>query len=296
MLPLTRAALLTMTAAATVLASTACRTPRRSVRVGGDTATVKVRLANLDAADSGKGNWIYELSGERCISPLNGTLVEGEKDIVAFSSIGLKKGLECQVKVKTLSPSPTIAFAANSEPNVLYWARTVIIRTSATGGLETTAGLQKLFTIRPVEEGGAKTFSLAIPVKFPAPEVEGPITARIFCTPQLADESLYPADKPVEGVLQFTANLAYDTKYSCTHVLVSAGGQLHKYKGTIVDGAFTAIPDQVVTLKQVTLELQDNGTTSGDDSVKVEVGTTVQDCTAAGKVFDVDLGKCVDDR
>lgn len=131
-------------------AISSCRSPRRGVRVGSEAAQMEVSMVGIAPEDAGKTNWIYELSG--CLPPMNGEL--GLNNTVSFTAIGLKAGLEnCQLRVKSTQPSPSVKFIEGSEPNVLYWSRSMIISQNAAGKLIASASLQKLFeTIIPDTE------------------------------------------------------------------------------------------------------------------------------------------------
>ncbi len=266
-----------------------CRTPRRSVRVGGDAATLKVQMGGLDQAALGRTDWLYELSG--CVPVLNGAL-EGS-DLVVFKAMGLKKGLAgCQLRVRLLNSTPGISFAAGTEPNVLFWARELIISQDAGGHLVAKAPLQKLFTIAPSAQA-KKNFTLKVPVKFKLPEAGTPMTAALTCTPLIANIGLYPDGNPVEGEFTFAVAIDQETPFKCTEMQVGIAGTKRRYSATFEGGSvdIQAVPDQTVTTAALELELQE-GPDGDGGGVQVEVES--KDCNSDGKIFDTATKECVD--
>lgn len=279
-----------------------CRSARRGVRVGNDTATLKVTMVGLDPADQGRtglaGNWLYELSG--CVSALNGEL--GDDNVLTFMSAGFKEGLTCQLRVKSFGQPPAgVTFSSGSEQGVYYWARNLIIKTDAQGGLIAEATLQKLFVI-DAGDAASKAFTLNVPVKFATPEATKPITAQLVCTPAIARLGVYPDDNPIEGAFTFAVPIERETAYDCAEIVVGAGGIAQKYRGRIPDEArkFTATPAGATQLsKTIELKLQSNPTqpsqpTQPPGTPGVDVEVTADDCAKEGKEFDTVAHRCID--
>lgn len=272
-------------------AVTGCRSPRRGVRVGSDSAKLDITMSGLASEDAGKGNWTYELSG--CLPPINGEL--GEGNVVSFTSVGLKPGLEnCQFRVKTAQPSASVKFVEGSEPNVLYWSRALTISQSASGQLISEASLQKLFEV--VTPGDArKTFSLKIPVKFSKAESETLVTAAIKCTPDTANIGTFSRIDDLNGEIAFTLPIEADVAYSCSDLYLNVNGITHKFKGSFggETGKFTGSADKIIALQPLDVIFQSPGTTPDPTKDNVSVSTKKgEECNVEGKTFDVATGEC----
>lgn len=275
----------------TATSISSCRSPRRGVRVGSDTSRLDITMTGLANEDAGKNNWTYELSG--CLPPINGELREA--NVVSFTAIGLKSGLEnCQFRVKTLQPAATIKFVEGSEPNVLYWSRALTISQNAAGQLISEASLQKLFEV--ITPGDArKTFSLKIPVKFSKAETERLITAAINCTPDTANLGIFTRIDDLNGEIAFKLPIEADIAYSCTDLYINVNGDTHKFKGAFSGeaGKFTGSADKVITLQPLDVIFQAPGTTPDPTKDNVKVSTKKgEECNVEGKIFDVATGEC----
>jgi hypothetical protein len=281
-----KAAALLLLGAATGLLATSCRTPRRSLRVAGEAATLKVSMSGLAASDEGKGEWIYELSG--CVATMNGTLEEG--NVVSFTAVGLKAALPgCQFKVRSLESIPGIAFASESEPNVLYWSRDLTLSQNAAGELTAAAGLQKLYTVVAT---GDSIFTLTVPVKFPAPETGSAITGELTCTPDLVNAGKFTRTGAEAGTFAFKTDVKIETPFVCTELHLGVDGIRRKYGAELkgAAGKFAATSGGEHTLDEVKVKLL---VTPTDDGEGIDVSTTGKECTG-GKVFDVEKRECVD--
>ncbi len=273
-------------------AISSCRSARRGVRVGSEAAQLEVSLVGMAAEDAGKTNWIYELSG--CLPPMNGEL--SPTNTVMFTAIGLKAGLEnCQMRVKSTQPSPSIKFIEGSEPNVLYWSRSMIISQNAAGKLIADASLQKLFeNIVPAD--ARKTFTLSIPVSFSKAENESVITATLKCSPDIANIGTFTRVDATKGNIDFKLPIEADIAYSCSELFIHVSGDPLKYKGEFVGdaGKFTGSADKSVKLQSLNVILQGQEPIKPDPAVeKVKVGTTnAGECNKEGKVFNVATGEC----
>lgn len=267
-----------------------CRQSRRSVRVGADSATLKVTM-ELPPEDLSRADWLYELSG--CTPVMNGSL-EG-KNVAIFKGIGLKKGLTgCQMRIKILNPTPAITFAAGTEPNVLFWAKDVPISQDASGALVATASFQRLYSIAAGEPARAK-FTLNAKVKFAVPETAKPMTAQLVCAPKIYEAGFYPEDNPVDGQFTFIFGLNEPTEYKCTDIQVGVLGAPLKYVGKIAaaDQTIAAKPNEAFTTTGViALELQQQQPPATDGGVAVSI--EAKECNMMGKVFDTATHTCVD--
>jgi len=281
-------------------AISSCRSARRGVRVGSEAAQLEVTLVGIAAQDAGKTNWIYELSG--CLPPINGEL--GPSNTVMFAAIGLKAGLEnCQVRIKSTQPSPSIKFIEGSEPNVLYWSRSMIISQNAAGKLIADASLQKLFE-NIVPNDARKTFTLSIPVSFSNPENESPVTATLKCTPEIANIGTFTRIDATKGNIDFVLPIEADIPYACSELFINVAGKPMKYKGEFVGdaGKFTGSAEKQVKLQGIDVIEQNLEPIKPDpvkpdptqpDDEKVKVGTSnAGDCNNEGKIFDVTTGEC----
>jgi len=271
-------------------AITSCRSARRGVRVGSEAAQLEVNLVGMAPSDAGNANWIYELSG--CLPPMNGELATDNK--VLFSAIGLKAGLEnCQIRVKSLQPSPSIKFIEESEPNVLYWSRSMVISQNAAGKLIADASLQKLFeNIIPTD--ARKTFSLSIPITFSKAEDETVITATLTCTPEIVNIGRFTRTDATKGTIEFVLPIESDVDYMCSELFVNVGGVPMKYKGEFVGnaGKFTGTADKKIILQSVPVILQSQDPIN-PDSDKVKVDTiSAGECNSENKIYDVATGEC----
>jgi hypothetical protein len=270
-------------------AISSCRSERRGVRVGSEAAQLEVSLIGLAPEDAGKTNWIYELSG--CLPPMNGEL--GKTNTVSFTAIGLKAGLEnCQMRIKSTQPSPSIKFIEGSEPNVLYWSRSMIISQNAAGKLIADASLQKLFE-NVIPADARKTFALSIPVSFAKPENESVITATLKCSPEIANIGRFNRVDATTGTIDFVLPIEVDIVYACSELYINVNGIALKYKGEFVGdaGKFTGSADKSVKLQSLNVILQGQEPIK-PDTEKVKVGTTAAECNSEGKTFDVATGVC----
>lgn len=283
--------------------ASACRSSKKGVRVGSEAATLKLQMANLDEKDQGKAGWIYELSG--CTSALNGEL--GENNVVTFSAVGLKQGLTgCQFRVKVVSAPAGIVFAADAEQNVLYWTRELELTQDASGQLSAVAGLQRLYQVVPSYDA-KQSFTLKVPVTFPAAESAAPITGEIKCNPQIANIGLYTATNATSGVLTFPVAIDTETPFECTQLFVSVGGasgkagNAGKYVAALSGDAakFKGIPSETTTTSPVALTLafpdagSDTKTGTGTGAATdVDVTTKAGNC-AEGEVYDTAKHACV---
>ncbi len=273
----------TLTAALvlTLAGASGCRSSKKGVRVGSEAATLKLQMANLDERDQNKPAWLYELSG--CTSTLNGEL--GENNTVSFSAVGLKQGLQgCQFRVKVVSAPAGIIFAQDAEQNVLYWSRELELTSDAAGQLSAVAGLQKLYQVVP-SENAALSFTLKVPVTFPAPEAATPVTAEMKCNPLIANIGTYEATSTTSGVLTFPVAIDQETPYTCTQLFVSVKGIAPKYRGALAGDAanFKGVPSQTTQTTAVVLTLgkPDTGTDTGTGTATatdVDVKTTEGKC------------------
>jgi hypothetical protein len=264
-----------------------CRKGRRGLRVGGDAPTLKVTLLNLDAADEGKTDYVYELSG--CVETVTGKL-DPESGVVSFTALGLKPELPgCQLKIKTLAPAAGMTFAAGSEAGTLYWARDLLLSRDVEASLTAAAALQKLYT---VGVPSLHAFSLKVPVTFPAVETGKVVTAWLDCEPGLTAVASLARKSDVEGEFDFKIDVAVATDVACRTTQVFADGTL-KYVGAFDGdaGKFAATPQTSQTLAPVKLTLVPTGT-APDDVGGVAVETKADNCNQDGKVFDVATGEC----
>jgi hypothetical protein len=275
-------------AAASVALSTGCRTPRRTVRVGSEAATVNITMTGLQPGDENNTTWLYELSG--CVGEMNGVL--GAGNVVSFTSAGIKKGLTgCQLEVRTLEKPPGIKFFDDpADRHNFYWARDFAITSDATGALVATVPLQQLYVVDLSD--ATQTFKLHLPVTFALPEARKPLTAALQCEPELVNPSLYPEANPTSGEFEFTFPLQARTEFTCTAVEVRVGGTADTYAASFSGAGFTFVaePDHPVQAPALALQL----TSAPDDDqggVQVEV-TNPQDCNADGKVFDRTTRTC----
>ncbi len=257
----------------TLAAASGCRSSKKGVRVGSEAATLKLTMANLDERDQNKPAWLYELSG--CTSALNGEL--GENNTVSFSAIGLKQGLQgCQFRVKLVSVPAGIIFVADAEPKVLYWSRELELTSDSAGQLSAVAGLQKLYQVVPSPEA-ALSFTLKVPVTFPAAESDEPVTGEMKCNPLIANIGTYEATSTTSGVLTFPVAVDRETPYECTQLFVSVNGFSGKYVAALGGDAaqFKGVPTQTTQTTAVALTLVKPGPGT---TTNVDVTTTEGKC------------------
>jgi hypothetical protein len=265
-----------------------CRKGRRGLRVGADAPTLKVSLLNLEAADEGKPEYIYELSG--CVDTVTGKLDPDHADVVRFTALGLKPGLTgCQIKIKSLAPAAGITFATDSEPGTLYWARDLLLARDVEASLTAVAPLQKLYT---VGVPALHAFSLKVPVRFPAPETGKVVTAWLDCDPGVSAVAALVRKSDLEAEFNFKIDVQIATDIACRTVQVFADGAL-SYVGAFDGdhGKFTATAQTAQTLAPVTLTVVPVGTQPGTDG-GVAVETKADNCNQDGKVFDIGTGEC----
>jgi hypothetical protein len=258
-------------------------------------------MTNLDPEDQGKHEWVYELyasaendGAEHCPSQITGTL--GDGNAVSFTAPGLKKGLPgCQFRIKTVEGAfpPGVKPLADTEPGTLYWAKDLLISQNASGALEATAALQKLFVVEPSPDA-RHGFTLTVPVKFAVPETRPAITASLNCKPGTGAIGVLPADPA--AATEFTFYIAIDraVPFQCTDLSVAVDGHNNVYTGVFsgTSGEFTAEPDKALRLADtIALKLMGDAPTD-DDGVHVNVDPA--DCTADGKIYDRLTKKCID--
>jgi hypothetical protein len=267
------------------VALSGCRTPRRAVRVGAETSTLKVAMTNLASTDTNRSDFIYEISG--CISPLNGNLSAPTE--ASFTAVGLKLGLAgCQLKVKSLAAIPGVAFAANSEPGVLYWTRELSLSQDASGALSAVADLQKLYTVTSTSSA---LFTLAVPVTFSEPEKGQVVTAGIKCSPEILTTGLFERTSDTAGTFTFKTELAAEAAYVCTELSARIDGAVEaRHTGTFAadTGTFTAKPGE--TFQTGPLALTKVAVTP--PSTGVDVSTKGENCNEDGKVYDPETRTC----
>lgn len=271
--------------ACTALSVGACRNSRRGVRVGGDVATLIVKMENLVSTDANRPEWIYELSG--CVAAMNGELTA--ISTATFKGVGLKQGLTgCQLRVRTLETITGITFAANSEANVLYFARDFELTQNVDGALTSTPKLQKLYAVTSSTQ---PPFTLKVPVQFPAAETGSPISARVKCTPELLDSPLFERATDATGEFTYRTIIAAEAQYSCSDMEVFVGGVL-RHTGTLDStGKFAARPSESVKTNAVVLKAEVKEPQGGET---VDVTTTPESCNEDGKVFNTETKKCED--
>jgi hypothetical protein len=291
----------TVIACLSLVATAACRSERKGVRVGESAATLRVEMLGVPTEDQGKTNWVHELSG--CIGELNG---EVSGSWVTFKAVGLKQGLTgCQLRVQTLAPDAATKWTFAVEPGpagqrVFYFGRDVTpLAFDERGALTGQVQMQKVY--EPILAPGTKRyFSLKVPVTFPAADKRKPLTARLTCDPAITALGVYPADNPATGDFSFNVEIAAATNYNCAALAVDADGKVDQYSGVLSGGSgqFAAAPDQPVTLKPVTLVKKVEGGNDVDDDDdppppnNIDVDVKPEDCTTAGKVYNTVTRKC----
>jgi len=269
----------------------ACRESNRGLRVGATAATAKITLANLDTADHGRQDWTYELSG--CLDAVTGTL--GENDIVSFSSPSIKKDLDgCEVRVKVMKPLDSMVFASGSEAGVLYWAKDIKISEDLNGALSASAPLQKLYNNVPTADA-QKSFTLQVPVTFPAAETGTPVTAALSCSPEIPNIGVYKATSDTQGAFSFAVAINSDTSFACTEMIVNVNGVAQKYRANFKTdaGKITGSPAQTVTTQTVTLSLTQTPSPTGGSAGVVVSTTSDAGVCPDGQEYDSTTHACI---
>lgn len=261
-----------------VASASACVPTKREVPIGSQPIEAKVSMVGLDARFANDANLLFEMS--TCVSAFNGA--RNTDGSVSFKAPGLKKGIQCQIKVKHLqSTIPGITFT--DEPQVLFWARSVTLTEDTAGALTGSALLQQTYKIETPEDP-VKVFSITAPVKFPGDALPpAPLTARIDCTPSLAAPGSFKAGTGVEGEFQFAFEFGSETKFKCTNIWVGSAGNGFFMAGKYLpDGAALEVSAGAkVTLPKVDLALVG---TVNPPAGAVHVSTKPGDC-GPGKIF-----------
>ncbi len=304
-------AVLLFSLAAVLAASSAvsCRKERRAVGIGGQPAKLLVSLRDLAATDTGKTDWIYELSG--CVEPVNGDL--GPDNVVTFSALGLKKGLtNCNVQVRTTQPIPNVNYQTGAAPNLLYLANNVLISQEASGQLRAVAALQRVYNgATPTD----KSFTLNVPVVFPAGtgNVGATVTAALQCVPPVVNSGSFAAGPDSGGTFTFVVGLTASTTFTCKELVVGVDGVMPRFKGAFPasDGEFAGAPEKTVVAKALSLVPAQTATanppvvpappivgapTGGTGSTTpsaVDVQGTQSECIGSDRYYDVATRACV---
>lgn len=272
-----------MLVAVTALAAFGCRSPRRGVRVGSDTATLKVTMAGLAPSDSNRAEWIYELSG--CIAALTGNLTGPAT--AEFTAIGLKKGMTgCQLRVRSVETSLQ-GLKFEGDPGVYYWVKDMTISQEADGTLSSIANLQRLYGVSGTS---AALFTLNVPVKFAAAESGKVVTGAIQCSPEILTVGAYEKASDTEGTFAFKSEIPAEASYQCTAFEVRVDGAPDaRHKGTFAgtSGDFTAKPGESVKTDVLALTVVEKPAGSG-----VDVTTTGEACNEDGMKYDAETRKC----
>lgn len=134
-------------AALVAITSFGCKSKRRGLPVGSNTATFQVKLTGPfeNEEQSKKAAWQYELSN--CVPQVNGVI--GDDNVVTFKSAGIHKGVAvpCQIRVKALNVEAFSKSFYSPEEGTFYWAREVPVKTNAKGEFYTEIGLEKIYTL-----------------------------------------------------------------------------------------------------------------------------------------------------
>lgn len=272
-------------AALTVTSMSSCRSARRAVRVGGDAATLKVKMTGLSPGDTNRPEWLYELSG--CIAALTGNLTADST--ASFSAIGLKQGLTgCQLRVRSVGSPAGMKFEA--EQGVLYFVKDMAVSQDADGSLSSIANLQRLYGISGTS---AAIFTLKVPVVFAAAENGSVVTGGIQCSPEILGAGSFERASDVVGEFVFKTEIAAEGAYQCTSLEVRVDGAPDaKHKGSFVGeaGNFNAKPGD--TYKTGSLTLTKLQPSKDPGTVGVDVNTKADSCTEVGTVYDPTTHKC----
>lgn len=268
-----------------LVAPAGCTPSKRGVQVGAQPAQANITMVGMDPRFAADENVVYEMS--TCVAPFNGA--KGEGGVVSFKAPGLKKAAQCQIKVKTLVANPP-GITFNTEPAVLYWARSVTLSEDTAGALAGIALLQQTYSVE-VPQDPAKVFTVSAPVKFPSEVLPPPpVTARLDCTPAITNPGSFKATSAMEGDVTFVIELGTDTKFKCTNIWIGAAGDGFLMVGKwLPDGA--AI--EVAAGSKVSLPKVDLATVAPPvvDNGAVQVVTKPGDC-GAGKVFNSMTRQC----
>jgi len=288
-MPSHRRILRTSIACALVVASVAgCRTGKRGVRVGSESASVRVNMIGIDPSFDKDASLVFELTG--CTATTTGKR-DGETSVVTFTGTGIKRQAICQIKVRTIEANPPgITFTA--EPSLVYWARELLVVEDTIGQLVGTARLQPVFQRNVPREPG-KSFAVVAPVTFTPQAGEKMINATLDCAPQLPNVGVWKPGTTGNGMFEFVAEIGAEKNYQCARIWVSADGVGQKYRGVYSAAAkFEAAADLRFELPPVALELQQPPpSVPPREDTGVAVSTKPGSC-AADEIYNIATRKC----
>ena len=202
--------------------TTGCRTTGQVTSAGASTATIKVTMLNMQAADKGRPDFRYEMLG---CGQSSSSGILGTDGILSFTTIGISRGDHCQLRVSGPSNAPGIIFFADH--GVFYEADKMAIIDDGTGQLVGRALLQTMYAPKTDRQGSANVFTAVAPFSTPT-NMSGLCTCQLKCGATIPTMTS-SADQTTgtSGSCTFTNKVDPSlTTLSCTRLMVQCGGDV----------------------------------------------------------------------
>lgn len=281
--------LIILVTALSVLVGFACRSRKRSAKVGTDAMRVIVTLKNLDDVNQTKLVALeYQMNCADAAEWSLGEPSEADPEQVTFLVKKVASGTTCSFRV--LDPNPPADFNFLGTRGVVYEADGGVVLSARAGGqLFGEVLLNRKYKLKP---GNAK---VKVPVHFkdgmpPDLDLKASV-AELKCTPEFQGAAVGLNDIAAAaktGHYVFDSGLTSGVTYKCRQIQISLGKQKNAFYGKADIELALKKPGEDIQTPVV--ELQEIEVLTADGVVIV---VTPGEACKQGEVFDVDLGRCV---